>query len=72
MYGCEAPARMYVAGWRCADHAPPAQPTPPPGTTLEDLRARLLDRQAADRVRKAQEERERAQEARERRALRGY
>lgn len=34
--GCTAPARLYPGGWRCADHGPPAQPSPPPGSTLAE------------------------------------
>ena len=38
--GCGAPARLYVLGRRCPTHAPqPAPPTPPPGTTADELRA---------------------------------
>jgi hypothetical protein len=38
-YGCKSPARLYAIGPRCEEHAPPRQPTPPPGTTLAEIRA---------------------------------
>lgn len=38
--GCGAPARPYMSGRRCKTHAPtPAPPTPPTGTTADELAA---------------------------------
>lgn len=37
-YGCPGPARLYMGGRLCTDHAPPPQPSPPPGSTLAERR----------------------------------
>lgn len=46
-------AGLYLGGWLCDEHAPWAHgsgrpPTPPPGSTAEDLRARRLELLAAE------------------------
>lgn len=38
------PARLYLRGWLCALHAPPAGPTPDPALTADGLRRSYLDR----------------------------
>jgi hypothetical protein len=40
IYGCPGPAHPYPQGWRCTTHGPPAQPTPPAGTTAAERRQR--------------------------------
>jgi len=39
-YGHDAPARLFMGGWLCAEHGPPPAPVPPPGSTLAERRAR--------------------------------
>lgn len=39
VYGCQGPARLWPQGWRCVEHAPAAQPAPPPGTTYVERMA---------------------------------
>lgn len=69
LHGCAAPARLFISGWRCAEHAPATQPTPPEGTTAADLleqaHVRHLEEAAAAKVAAAT----RAADLRARRAL---
>lgn len=41
--GCDAPARPYAFGPRCAAHGPTPPPRPPVGTTAAELLARADD-----------------------------
>lgn len=47
-YGDGKPGRLYLGGLMCEEHAPPTQPTPPPGTTATELRDRAATRRQED------------------------
>lgn len=54
LYGCAGPARLYMRGWRCPEHAPAPPPTPPVGTTAAERRETFRAARAAEDARRAQ------------------
>lgn len=69
MYGCAEPARLYISGWRCSTHGPPAPPVPPVGTTAVELAEQAHARHVADTAAAKVAASDRAKERRRRQGL---